>query len=377
MAFSDFSLFRTLKFSYESYELLPSNANPSNLRNPNRRRFILLAIVFLTYTLVVCGLTSFLTQKRLEVHSYLDNYQYLNTVPIVRNESTWSSMSSSEHAVFTVLYSDSYALASAVLGNSIRHANVSASMILPYIPDQLSPKALCIVEAVGWQTHPVSLVPPPHNGEGIAHRFKDQYTKLTIWSLGEQLGIDSAVYLDGDTLVLRNFDELFNFPWEFGAAQDVFPPHDPRAFSNTYNAGVLAFRPSQATFEDMLVKLEMAKYPLEYAEQAFLNLYFGGKGVRLPYAYNGNMVVKERSAELWAELRDDMRVLHYTALKPFWNPKTPDGQLLTPEEMEQYIEAAEEMKGGTYRDEVRLYLDAFHRTMEDSGPAIRACYDKS
>ncbi|KAF5368893.1 hypothetical protein D9758_002977 [Tetrapyrgos nigripes] len=254
---------------------------------------------------------------------------------------------------------------------------MSASMILPYISDQVTPKALCIAQAVGWQAHPVSLVPPPHNGHGIAPRFKDQYTKLTVWSLGEQLGIDSAVYLDGDTLVLRNFDELFTFPWEFGAAQDVFPPHDFKAFSNTYNAGVLVFRPSQATYEDMLAKLETAKYPLGYAEQAFLNLYFGGKGVRLPLAYNGNMVAKERSPELWAELRDDMRVLHYTVLKPFWNPKTPDNQLLTPEEMQQYIEAAEEKRDGLYRDEVRLYLDAFRRMMEDNGPAIHACYGQS
>jgi len=247
-------------------------------------------------------------------------------------------------------------------------------MILPYIENQVSPKALCIARTSGWETYPVQLISPPHNGEGIAARFKDQYTKLAIWSLGEELGFDNAVYMDADTLVLRNFDELYNFPWEFGAGLDVFQPSDVRGFSVNYNAGVLVFRPSRSTFEDMKSKWETANFPLGFAEQSFLNLYFGGKGVRLPYAYNANMVIKERSTELWAELMDDMRILHYTTVKPFWHTKMPDDALLTPEELRQVIESSEARQGGLYREEVGLWREAFEQMMRDNGEAIMACY---
>jgi hypothetical protein len=45
--------------------------------------------------------------------------------------------------------------------------------------------------------------------------------KLRLWTL-DQIGIKSAVYLDGDTLVKRNFDELPALPFEFAASPDVY-----------------------------------------------------------------------------------------------------------------------------------------------------------
>lgn len=124
------------------------------------------------------------------------------------------------------LYSDGFAIALAVVGHSARHANISARFLLPYV---------------------VPLIPPPHGGEGIHPRFRDQYTKLSIWKL-DTMGIMSAIYLDADTLVRRNFDELFDSPFSFAAVPDVYGAGDPRGFSLTFNAGVLAFHPSSLVF---------------------------------------------------------------------------------------------------------------------------------
>lgn len=214
------------------------------------------------------------------------------------------------------------------------------------------------------------MIPPPHNGKGIHHRFKDQYTKLSIWSFDE-LGIDRLVYLDADTIVRRNFDELFDSPFNFAAVPDVYG--DSRGFSITFNAGVLVLRPSTTVFQDIMRKIETAKYPMKQAEQAFLNLYFGGKGVRLPYVYNANLAMKRRSPALWDGLKDEMRIVHYTMVKPFLCD--PPKDLPTPNELDEAIRIAAGQANRFYADEVVWWKEAYERMRQDKGHEIDSCYN--
>lgn len=154
----------------------------------------------------------------------------------------------------------------AVLGQSIRQHSLSADLILLYIASAVSEEALCIARTVGWKTIPVARIPPPHNGHGIASRFKDQYTKLNIWALDEQ-GIKAAVYLDADTLVRSNFDELFTLPFGLAVVPDVW--EDKRGFTTMFNAGVLSFRPNSTVLRQMMSVLEDAKYDFTDAEQSY------------------------------------------------------------------------------------------------------------
>jgi len=312
----------------------------------------------------ICAFSWYPTIHALEPHLI-----FSNTLPLVHNNTLPSSPN--QRAVFSALYSDSFALAVAVLGHSIRRANGDARLILPYIASQVSDGALCVAKSVGWEPHAVPLLPPPHNSKGIHDRFRDQYTKLRIWSLGDELGIKSAVYLDADTLVLRNFDELFDLPWELGATTDVYT--DNRGFAITFNAGVLAFRPSKATFEKMTSRMEAANYPLEQAEQAFLNLFFGTKVLRLPYMYNGNLALKHRSSEVWKEVADEMRVVHYTIVKPFWDYDVPNGELVTPDRTRQIIQARVRDRE-FFKEEINWWKDAFDELMQKKGGDIRVCY---
>ena len=258
----------------------------------------------------------------------------------------------------------------AVLGHSARNANVSARLLLPYLEDRVSSRALCITRAVGWKPIPVPLIPPPHEGKRIHHRFIDQYTKLNIWSF-DKLGVDRLVYLDADTLVRRNFDELFDSPFKFAAVPDVYG--DQRGFSVTFNAGVLAIRSSSMVLQDMKRKIETAHYPLQQAEQAFLNLYFAAKVVRLPYAYNANLAMKRRSPALWDGLKDEMRIVHYTMVKPFiYNPNSPD--LSTPKELEEAMRRSERQDNRFYADEVGWWKEAYENMRQEKKQEIDACY---
>lgn len=178
-----------------------------------------------------------------------------------------SSSSNNQRAIVTTLYSNNYATAVAVLGQSIRQHNVSASLILLYIASAVSEEALCIARSAGWRTIAVARIPPPHNGHGIASRFKDQYTKLNIWALDQQ-GIKSAVYLDADTLVRKNFDELFALPFGLAVVPDVW--EDKRGFTTMFNAGVLSFKPNSTVLEHMMSVLDEAKYDFTDAEQSYV-----------------------------------------------------------------------------------------------------------
>lgn len=74
-------------------------------------------------------------------------------------------------------------------------------------------------------------------------------------------------------------------------------------------------KPSTELFQDMRRNTKTACYPPTEAEQVFLNVYYGLKGVHLPYVYNMNLAIKKRSSTLWGELKNEGKILcviHYT-----------------------------------------------------------------
>ncbi|KAJ6628920.1 glycosyltransferase family 8 protein [Mycena sp. CBHHK59/15] len=352
-----------------SYEPLPSDYTPSASRKRSQLR-----LRICIGTVVGAGLVWALTRVSFRnTYNPLDNYQNINQVSVTTSSGAMSPSPPDRRAIVSSLYSDNFAIAVAVVGYSARSSNTSARLILPYLENQVSEKALCITRALGWEPYAVPLILPPQGGKYIHPRFKDQYTKLNIWGL-DKMGVESAVYLDADTLVRRNFDELFDSPFNFAAVPDVYGAGDPRGFSLSFNAGVLAFRPSSTVLQDLLRKMEIAEYPLKQAEQAFLNLYFGGTCLRLPYVYNGNLAIKARNPVLWKRLADEMRIVHYTAVKPFINDARSSDELLLPEEVEEAINQGERRDKGFYAEEVRWWREAYESMMRDKGDEIRACY---
>ena len=295
-----------------------------------------------------------------------------NAPPIISEVLTRPPTTSDHRAVISTLYSDSYAIGVAVLGHSIQKANVTSRLLLAYLEGRVSSQALCIARAAGWEPISVPFIPPPHNGNGIHHRFYDQYTKLNIWGL-DKLGIEQAVYLDADTLVRRNFDELFHTPFNFAAAPDVY--RDKRGFTVNFNAGVIAFRPSSAVLEVMKREIETAKFPLDQAEQSFLNLFFSANVLRLPYAYNANLAIKEVSPAMWNGMKDEMRIVHYTLTKPFLDENSESSpKILTEERQREAITAAAEQDGGVYAEEVGWWRDSYNEMMDSVRGQIEACH---
>lgn len=234
-------------------------------------------------------------------------------------------------------------------------------MIMLYFPDKIHPDALCLATSSGFIPHAIDRIAPPHEGAGINPHFIDQYSKLSLWNM-DSMGIDSLVYLDADTLVVHNFDEIFELPYTFGAVPDVF---GNRGFILEFNAGVLFVRPDSRVFRAMLEALPKARYPPEFAEQAFLNQFFSSSVVRLPYIYNGNLAYKSRSPRMWEGIKGNLRVIHYTVAKPFlgksWGKPLPwDG-------VDARVVEVAAAKKGFFHDEVTLwgqYWDETRRAYE-------------
>ena len=238
-----------------------------------------------------------------------------------------------------------------------------------YIPEQVSPRGLCIASATGFHPHPVQRIEPPGEGKGVYYHFIDQYTKLRLWEL-EEAGARGVVYLDADMLVLRNFDELFGLPYNFAAGLDVYT--NRKGFTFQFNAGLLFLRPSASLFRDMTRLIGTANYWRHEAEQAFLNTFYAKDVVKLPYAYNANLAIKARNAKVWEGIKKDIRVIHYTMVKPF----TRDNKnyaLVPMNELEANARRRSSEFGGIFAEEMDIWARAWHETYATYGQKLESC----
>ena len=67
------------------------------------------------------------------------------------------------------------------------------------------------------------------------------FTKLHVWKLVQHT---KCVFLDADTLVLTNVDELFEWE-ELSAAPDIGWP-------DLFNSGVFVYKPSESTYAQLV-----------------------------------------------------------------------------------------------------------------------------
>lgn len=138
------------------------------------------------------------------------------------------------------------------------------------------------------------------------HTPLDNFCKLRLW----QLDYEACVFLDADTLVLRNIDTLFDYP-EFCAAPNVY---ESLADFHRMNSGVFTARPSGATFDAMLERLDAPNAFWRRTDQTFLEAYFPDWH-GLPVFYNMLQYVWFAMPELWDWKA--IKVLHFQYEKPW------------------------------------------------------------
>lgn len=151
------------------------------------------------------------------------------------------------------------------------------------------------------------------------HDPLDNFCKLEAWRLGAYRRV---VFLDADTLAVRNIDKLFGYP-EFSAAPNLY---ESLADMHRLNSGVFVAEPSEATFDALLARLETPGAFWRRTDQTLLEAHFPDWH-GLPYTYNTLQYLYFNLPALWRWA--SIRVVHYQYEKP-WQPNHPKAALLRP-----------------------------------------------
>ena len=153
----------------------------------------------------------------------------------------------------------------------------------------------------------------------VFHDPLDNFCKLALWRLTNYRRL---VFLDADTLVVKNIDKLFGYP-EFCAAPNLY---ETLADMHRLNSGVFVATPNAATYDSMLRQLDIPGAFWQRTDQTFLESYFPDWH-GLPYTYNALQYLYFNLPQLWRW--ESIKVVHYQYEKP-WQPEHPKAHLLRP-----------------------------------------------
>ncbi|MCU0657513.1 MAG: hypothetical protein MUF64_20315 [Polyangiaceae bacterium] len=151
------------------------------------------------------------------------------------------------------------------------------------------------------------------------HDPLDNFCKLRLWELESYRRV---VFLDADTVVLRNIDRLLTYP-EGAAAPNLYESLDD---FHRMNSGVFTAEPSRRTLDAMLERLDQPGAFWRRTDQTFLEAWWPDWH-GLPFTYNTLQYVYFNLPQLWQWSR--IQVLHYQYEKP-WQQEHPKRALLGP-----------------------------------------------
>uniref|UniRef100_A0A8D0PE48 glycogenin glucosyltransferase n=1 Tax=Sus scrofa TaxID=9823 RepID=A0A8D0PE48_PIG len=144
-------------------------------------------------------------------------------------------------------------------------------------------------------------------------------TKLHCWTLTHY---SKCVFLDADTLVLANIDELFDRT-EFSAAPDPGWP-------DCFNSGVFVFQPSLET-HGLLLRHAADHGSFDGADQGLLNSFFSSWSTadihkHLPFIYNLSSNTAYTYGPAFRQFGSRAKVVHFLGSRKPWhytyNPET-------------------------------------------------------
>ncbi len=240
-----------------------------------------------------------------------------------------------QHAYVTLVTNADYASAAVALVRSLKLTGTGADIVVMHTGG-VEPEALAECTALGAIARPVELLdtsadfnarhqrdrlhaaaPFTKGNKPAFHTPLDNFAKLRLWEMEDYA---SVVFLDADTLVVRNIDRLFAYP-EFSAAPNVY---EGLADFHRLNSGVFTARPSRVTFARMMAQLDAPDAFWRRTDQTFLETFFP-QWHGLPVIFNMLQYVWFAMPELWDWKA--VHVVHYQYEKPWEKGHPKAGQL--------------------------------------------------
>jgi len=181
----------------------------------------------------------------------------------------------------TLATNDSYAVGALTLAQSLKRVNTTKQLCV-LLTEEVSEEVKNVLE----ETFDRAVVVDPLDSKDIVNlkllertELGITFTKIHCWRLTEY---SKCVFLDADTLLIHNSDELFERE-ELSASPDAGWP-------DCFNSGVFVFRPSLNTYQELL-KHAVSRGSFDGGDQGLLNTYFSDWATKdinrhIPFIYN-------------------------------------------------------------------------------------------
>ncbi|XP_055535969.1 glycogenin-2 isoform X11 [Wyeomyia smithii] len=219
----------------------------------------------------------------------------------------------SRFAWVTLATNDSYSLGALVVAHSLKRVHTPhqlAVLITPGVSEAMKNKLRSVFNVV----EEVNLLDSKDDANLALLKRPElgiTFTKLHCWRLVQ---FEKCVFLDADTLVLRNCDELFERE-ELSAAPDVGWP-------DCFNSGVYVYRPSLETFSSLL-QFAVTNGSFDGGDQGLLNSYFSDWASKdiskhLPFVYNTSSVATYSYLPAFKQFGQNTKILHFIGTAKPW-----------------------------------------------------------
>ncbi|XP_070319927.1 glycogenin-2 isoform X2 [Odocoileus virginianus] len=226
------------------------------------------------------------------------------------------TMPVSDQAFVTLATNDVYCQGALVLGQSLREHRATRRLVVLVTP-QVSNPLRVILSRVFDEVIEVNLI---DSADYVHLAFLKRpdlgitLTKLHCWTLTHY---SKCVFLDADTLVLANIDELFDRR-EFSAAPDPGWP-------DCFNSGVFVFQPSLET-HGLLLQHATDHGSFDGADQGLLNSFFSNWSTadiqkHLPFIYNLSSNTTYTYSPAFKQFGSSAKVVHFLGSSKPWNYK--------------------------------------------------------
>ncbi|XP_061777235.1 glycogenin-1b isoform X1 [Nerophis ophidion] len=219
-----------------------------------------------------------------------------------------------DEAFVTLATTDNYAKGAMVLGQSLRNHHTSKQLVVLVGP-QVSEQSRAVLGRIFQEVRQVDLL-DSGDAAHLALMSRPELgvtlTKLHCWTLTH---FSKCVFMDADTLVLCNVDELFDRE-ELSAAPDPGWP-------DCFNSGVFVFRPSVETHARLLEHCERHG-SFDGGDQGLLNDFFSDwptadMSKHLPFIYNLSSVAIYTYLPAFRRYGANAKVVHFLGKTKPWS----------------------------------------------------------
>ncbi|XP_072034069.1 glycogenin-1-like isoform X2 [Amphiura filiformis] len=218
-----------------------------------------------------------------------------------------------DQAFVTLATNDQYCYGALVLGQSLRDNGTTRQLAIMVTPQVSQPmrQQLSLVYDDIRQVDPLDSHDEAHLALLTRPELGITFSKLHCWRLTQY---SKCVFLDADTLVLHNVDDLFDRE-EFSAAPDVGWP-------DCFNSGVFVFKPSEDTYNSLL-QCAVTHGSFDGGDQGLLNTFFSGWATQdirkhLPFIYNMTSNISYTYKPALLRFGESIKIVHFIGTAKPW-----------------------------------------------------------